>query len=99
MAVHAGKSSLKLKNLKSKPKPQGSKVALTSSSKEKPVVPIEEIRRQGLMLAWQGIGEATRARAVIPAALTRARAAVPAARPARAPAAVKPSAKRVVVSR
>ncbi len=72
MAGHAGKQSLK-KNPKSKLKARGLVIPLTASSKDKPVVPIEEIRRQGLMLAWQGIGEGTRARTLVPAApVTRA---------------------------
>lgn len=107
MAGHGSKLSLKQKSQKAKGKSSEVKAPLTLASKEKPITPIDEIRRQGLVLAWQGIGEATRQRTVglaTPAKLpARSTATVrPASvRPAviRPPVAVKPGAKRAAVAR
>lgn len=99
MAGQGGKQSLKQKSQKAKGKAQEVKPSLTLTSKDKPVTPIDEIRRQGLVLAWQGIGEATRQRTVGLASPTKLQGTARPAPTVRPPVAVKPGAKRTAVAR
>jgi hypothetical protein len=92
MGGQGGKPSLKQKSRKAKGKSQEMKAPLAVTSKDKPVTPIDEIRRQGLVLAWQGIGEATRQRTGGAAAPVRPAVSRP-------PVAVKSAVKRPAVAR
>jgi hypothetical protein len=62
MGWRVGKQSHRAKSTKSKPKISGwQELGLTAPSKDRREVSMEEIRRQGRLLAGVGIGQAYRA--------------------------------------
>ncbi len=75
MAWTTGKQSHKAKNfaknLKKKRKVTMDEAALGLSLKERPATSIEELRRQGLMLAGRGIGQYTRVKPAVPSPSVR----------------------------